>query len=97
VHISHEECLKNLNKNHLSFFELDHDISGSSKFSLVKSFDDIEIWERKKSDGSRTFALVFRHGRSWLYWVPSHNQVKILGEILPEYYKDLNQRNQLRR
>lgn len=95
--ISHEECLKNLNKNHLSFYELDHQIRGSSAFSLVKSFRDIEIWERKKSDGSRTFALVFRHGKSWLYWIPTHNQVSILSEFLPEYYKDLDQRNRMGR
>ena len=95
--ISHEECLRNLNRNHLSFYELDHRICGSSRFSLVKKFQDIEIWERKKSDGSVTFALVFRHGESWLYWVPSHNQVKILGEFLPGYYKDLDDRNRMGR
>lgn len=92
--VSYEDILRFLNNGSMrSNYEKQNGIFGISDFKKIKSFGDIEIHERKKSDGSVTMALVFKNGSAWLCWIPSHNQMRAMFDIIL-HYESLDQKNE---
>lgn len=92
-----DNCLKRLNTNRRqSNYERENDITASSDFHIIDDKGDIKFLEQEKTDGTKTFAIIFKSGRLsdlWLALVPSDNQVIALSEILPQYYPKLNINN----
>lgn len=82
-----------------TLYEDQNGIRAVSEFGIVNDFGDVKLLEREKSDGTRTLAIIFKHGSgssdAWICCIPTKNQIDIFTEKLKPHYDELEKLNEM--
>jgi hypothetical protein len=67
----------------------------NTEWELFEDYGDIKFFINRKSDGSSTFLIIFRAGKTdnWCGWCPNERQCQVLIKKFPSLVERINEYN----